>query len=381
MTNRQFLPYSRQEIDDADIRAVVDALRHPLITQGPRVAEFEAQVGARLGAKHVIAVSSGTAALHCAAFAAGVGPGDEVLVPAMTFAASANCARFLGADVRFVDMDPTTLNMDVAAAAAAVGPRTRAIVAVSFAGLPIDLAPMLELEERPFVIEDGCHALGGHRGGVPVGGPGGADITCFSLHPVKAMTSGEGGLAVTQDDELARRMRIFRTHGITKEATHPEPWEGDWFYEMQALGFNYRITDVLCALGRSQLTRLDGWIDRRNRVALAYRAALEDVSELVLPPAAPAGDLHAYHLFVVRALEGRERRREVFDGLRAAGIGVQVHYIPVYRLPYYRDTLGTGQDTCPQAERYYEQCISLPMFPGLDDDDVQRVVTTLGQLL
>jgi len=381
MTKQQFLPYGRQEIDDVDIRAVVDALRHPLITQGPRVAEFEAAVAAHLGARHVIAVSSGTAALHCAAFAAGVGPGDEVLVPAMTFAASANCARFLGADVQFVDLDRATLNMDAAAAAAAAGPRTRAIIPVSFAGLPIDLGPLLEIERRPVIIEDGCHALGGHRDGVAGGGHGGADITCFSLHPVKAMTSGEGGLAVTQDDELARRMRMFRTHGITKEATHPEPWEGDWFYEMQALGFNYRITDVLCALGRSQLSRLAGWIDRRNLVASAYRMALADVTGLELPPVAPIGDLHAYHLFVVRVLEGRERRREIFDGLRAAGIGVQVHYIPVYRLPYYRDTVAAAQHACPETERYYEQCISLPMFPGMDDDDVQRVVTTLRQLL
>jgi perosamine synthetase len=381
MTSPPFLPYGRQEIDDADVQAVVDALRHPLITQGPQVAEFEAAVGARLGAKHVIAVSSGTAALHCAAFAAGIGVGDEVLVPAITFAASANCARFMGADVRFVDLDPATLNMDAAVATAAVGPRTRAIVCVSFAGLPVDLGPLLELGQRPVIIEDGCHALGGHRNGVPVGGPGGADITCFSLHAVKAMTSGEGGLAVTQDDELARRMRIFRTHGITKDATHPEPWEGDWFYEMQALGFNYRITDVLCALGRSQLVRLDGWIERRNLVAAAYRLALADVRGLELPPSAATGDLHAYHLFVVRVLDGRERRRAVFEGLRAAGIGAQVHYIPVYRLPYYRDTLGARQDACPQAERYYEQCISLPMFPGMDDDDVQRVVTTIRQLL
>ena len=264
---------------------------------------------------------------------------------------------------------------------ATASPRTRAIVPVSFAGLPIDLRPLLGREDRPVVIEDGCHALGGHRGGVPVGGPGGADITCFSLHPVKAMTTGEGGLATTEDDDLARRMRLFRTHGITKDGIRPEPWEGDWYYEMHALGFNYRITDVLCALGCSQLSRLDGWVARRNLVARAYREALADIDGLALPPQANPSDLHAHHLFVVRITAGRERRREVFDGLRAAGIGVQVHYLPVYRLPYYRDELATAQHACPRAERYYEECISLPMFPGMEDGDVQRVVSTIRQLL
>jgi perosamine synthetase len=374
-----YLPYGRQEISEADISAVAESLRQPLITDGPGVTAFEDAMARYLGAKHVVAVSSGTAALHAAAFAIGLGPGDDCLVPAMTFAASANCALYVGATPRFVDIDLATWNIDTDATLNRVASSTGAIMAVSFAGLPVDISS-LRSAGLP-IVEDACHALGARREGRLVGAPGGADITCFSLHPVKAMTTGEGGLAVTEDDDLADRLRAFKTHGIVREGLRPEPWEGSWYYEMRALGFNYRITDIQCALGRSQLTRLDRWVVRRGEIAASYRKLLADEARLQLPPAAAAGELHGYHLFPVRVLTGRDARRQVFDGMRAAGIGVQVHYIPVYRLPYYRDQLRYPQDGCPNTEALYSGSISLPIFPSMTDGDIARVVGELTRLL
>jgi perosamine synthetase len=376
-----FLPYGRQEITDADVEAVADALRGELITQGPLIENFERAMASYLGASHAVAVSSGTAALHASAFAAAVGPGDEVITTPLTFAASANCARYLGADVRFVDIDPATWNLDTEAAAAAVSSRTRAIIPVSYAGLPVNLRPLEAVRGRVIVIEDGCHAIGGHRAGVKVGGAGGADLTAFSFHPVKAMTTGEGGLVTTEDSGLRRRAALFRTHGITRDGIAPGPNDGAWYYEMQALGFNYRITDVQCALGLSQLRRLDAWVGRRNAIACRYRELLTGDERIELPPPAPAGSLHGYHLFPIRLRDGAEARKTVFAALRAAGIGVQVHYIPVYRLPYWRDTVGAPQDACPHAEALYSGLISLPMFPALTETDQDRVVTALSEAL
>jgi UDP-4-amino-4,6-dideoxy-N-acetyl-beta-L-altrosamine transaminase len=376
-----FLPYGRQEIDDADIEAVVQALRAELITQGPRIEEFEEELAHYLGAGNVVAFANGTAALHGAAFAAGLGPSDEVITSPLSFAASANCALYVGARPKFVDISPETWNLDTAVAAAEAGERTRAVVAVSFAGLPVDLEPLNALRDKLVVIEDAAHALGGHRNGDRVGGPGGADLTTFSLHPVKAMTTGEGGAVATEDAELARRLRLFRTHGITKQGIAPSPLEGDWYYEMQLLGFNYRITDFQSALGSAQLRRLDERVARRNEIAERYRRLLAGEERIALPPPAPAGSLHAYHLFVVRLLAGAEARLSAFQALRKARIGVQVHYIPIYRLPYYRDVLGYPQHECPVAEDYYWGAISLPMFPAMTDSDVERVVHALGEAL
>jgi perosamine synthetase len=381
MSTATFLPYGRQDISDADVKAVVEALRAPMITQGPRVDAFERAFADTVGAKHAIAFSSGTAALHGAAHVAGLGEGDEVLVPPITFAASANCARYQGATVRFADIDLDTLCLDTAAAAAAIGPRTRAIVPVSFAGLPVDLSPFDAVRDRVVVIEDAAHALGALRDGRPVGGPGGADMTCFSLHPVKLMTTGEGGVVTTEDDELARSLRAFRTHGIVREDLNPGPLDGGWYHEMRDLGFNYRITDIQCALGTSQLTRLPDWVERRNALAERYRAALADEDRIILPPAAPPNWRHGYHLFVIQVRDGAEARLRTFEALRAAGIGVQVHFIPTYRMPYYRDTLGVPQDQCPAAEEYYAGAITLPLFPAMTDDDVDRVVEELGRCL
>lgn len=376
-----FLPYGRQQVSDEDVDAVTAALRGELITQGPTVGEFELRFAEYVGAKHAVAFANGTAALHGAAHAAGLGSGDEMLTTPLSFVASANCALYMGATVRFVDVDPATWNLDTAAAAAQVSDRTRAVVAVSLAGLPVDLEPLRDVRDRIVVIEDGCHALGGHRNGVRVGGPGGADMTTFSLHPVKAMTTGEGGMVTTEDDELAARLRSFRTHGIARDDLTPSAEEGSWYYEVRELGFNYRLTDFQCALGISQLERLDEWIAARNEVAGWYRELLADEPRIALPPAAPEGSLHAHHLFVVRVLAGPAVRREVFEGLRAAGIGVQVHYIPIYRFPYFRDKLGCPQDTCPHAEQYYASAISLPIYPRLSRRDVERVVSELTRLL
>ena len=376
-----FLPYGRQEISDEDVEAVVDALRSDLITQGPLIERFEGAMADYFGAAHAVAFANGTAALHGAAHAAGLGEGDEALVTPLTFAASANCVRYVGARPRFVDVAPDTWNLDCRAAAAAVGESTRAVVAVSFAGLPVDLGPLREVRDRVVVIEDACHAIGGERDGRKVGDPGGADLTCFSFHPVKTMTTGEGGLVTTEDPGLAERLRAFRTHGIVRTGIDPGPTDGDWYYDLRELGFNYRITDFQCALGISQLGRLDGWVAARNQIAARYRELLAGEERVGLPPAAPEGWLHGYHLFVVRVLAGAQARLEAFAALRRAGIGVQVHYIPVYRLGYYRDELGYPQDECPHAEEYYAGAISLPMFPAMDDADVRRVVDELTAVL
>lgn len=379
--SQAFLPYGRQQISEEDIHAVTAALRGDLITQGPLVEEFERRFAEYVGAKHAVAFANGTAALHGAAQAAELQAGDEMLTTPLSFVASANCALYMGASVRFVDVDPTTWNLDAEAAVEQVSEKTKSIIAVSLAGLPVDLEPLKSVRDRVVVIEDGCHALGGHRKGVRIGGPGGADMTTFSLHPVKAMTTGEGGMVTTENDDLADRLRSFRTHGIAREELKPSPDEGSWYYEMRELGFNYRLTDFQCALGLSQLQRLDEWIEARNKIADWYRELLADDPRIALPPSAPPGSLHAYHLFVIRVLAGPTVRRDVFEGMRAAGIGVQVHYIPIYRFPYYRDTLGYQQDTCPRAEDYYASAISLPVYPSLDRDDVEWVVTELRQLL
>lgn len=375
------LPYGRQQIDDDDVHAVVEALRSELITQGPLIERFESAVASYLGARHVVAFANGTAALHAAAFAAGLEPGDEVLTTALSFASSANCALYQGARPRFVDISPHTWNLDTEAVVGRMGSRTRAVIAVSFAGLPVDLEPLGSIRERVVVIEDAAHALGARRRGALVGGPGGADLTTFSLHAVKAITTGEGGLVATEDQQLARSLRLFRTHGITREGGSRAAIDGDWYYEMRALGFNYRITDFQCALGLSQLRHLDERVQRRNQIAERYRELLAEEPRIALPPAAPKRDLHGYHLFVVRVLAGAEARLRVFTAMRRAGIGVQVHYIPIYRHPYYRDVLRCAQDCTPATEEYYSGAISLPIFPEMSSEDIRRVVAELRRAL
>jgi perosamine synthetase len=371
------LPYGRQSIDEADVEAVVRALRSERVTTGPLVDEFERRLAGRVGAAHAVAVSSGTAALHAAMFAAGVGPGDEVIVPPLTFAATANAACYLGATPVFADVRRDTLNLDPAAAAAAVTPRTRAIVTVDFAGQPSDLEPLRALAAGRglTLIEDAAHALGAHYRGRPVGAH--ADLVTLSFHPVKHITTGEGGVVLTGDAELAARLRRFRNHGIDADAD-TRAARGDWYYEMLDLGFNYRLTDIQCALGLSQLDKLDGFLARRRALAARYAAALAGVPGVGLP--AVAADVrHAWHLFPV--LLDLERlavdRRAVFAALRAEGIGVNVHYIPVYWHPYYARR-GYRRGLCPVAEWAYERLLTLPLFPAMDDRDVDDVVRALA---
>jgi len=374
--DQTFLPYGRQQISDEDVAAVAAVLREPMITQGPRVAELEAAVCEFTGSAEAVAVSSGTAALHAAAAGLGLGPGDVVLAPPITFAASANCARYVGAEVRLVDIDPATLNIDVEEARriAAEDPRVRAVVAVSFAGLPVEIDPLRDA--GLVVIEDGCHALGGTRHGTIVGGPSAASATCFSLHPVKAMTSGEGGLLTTEDAELAGFVRRFREHGIERM---PGASDGPWAYDIAQAGFNYRITDFQCALATSQLARLPAWVVARNEIADAYRELLTGEDRIELPPEAPPDSVHGYHLFAIQVKAGAEARRRVFEGLREASIGTQMHYIPIYRFATY--AAEHDPSDFPNSEAYYAGALSLPVFPGMDRTDVERVVSELQRQL
>jgi UDP-4-amino-4,6-dideoxy-N-acetyl-beta-L-altrosamine transaminase len=327
-----------------------------------------------------VALSSGTAALHAACFAAGLGPGDEALVPAVTFVATANAVVYQGATPVFCDVDPDTATVDVSGLAPKVTARTKAVLPVDFAGHPCDLDPILELAERRglVVIEDAAHALGARYRGRRVGGI--ADMTVFSFHPVKHITTGEGGMVATDAPEFARRVRLFRQHGITKEPRDLERDDGPWYYEMHHLGFNYRITDFQCALGASQLKRAEAFIRAREGLAAEYDRLLERC-EAVQRPARRDWARHVYHLYPVRLRPGltRRTRREVFEELRAKGLGVQVHYIPVHLQPYYRRRFGTAEGQCPKAEAFYQAEISLPLFPRMRSRDVRRVVATLEE--
>lgn len=377
-----FLPYGRQTLDEADVAAVTSALEDPFLTQGPRVASFERSMCAYLGARHAVAFANGTAALHAAAHAAGLGAGDEMLTTPLSFVASANCALFVGARPVFCDIDPVTANLDVQRALDdGLVRRSKACVAVSMAGLPIDLEPLQAARREGLVlVEDACHALGARRAGGLVGGDGLADMTVFSFHPVKAITSGEGGMVTTVSDELAAVLRSFRTHGIHRPDHGEDPMHGGWHYDVESLGFNYRITDFQCALGEHQLTRLEDFMDARNRVAGLYRELLAEVDGLRLPAGADGKDRHAYHLFVVRFPEGAARRRAVYDHMHANGIGVQLHYVPIPVHSLYR-SLGYSMDGLDATQSYYEQALSLPIFPTMTEADVQRVVRELRRAL
>ena len=383
------IPYGRQDIRQEDIDAVVEVLRSDFLTQGPRVPAFEAAVVERVGATQGVATNSATSALHVACLALGVGPGDLVWTSANTFLASANCARYCGADVDFVDIDPRTWNLSVDALrtkleeAERAGRLPKVVIPVHLCGQACELAPIAELAERYGfrVLEDASHAIGGRYRDTPVGDCRYSDIAVFSFHPVKIITTAEGGLATTQDAELAERMRLFRSHGMTRD---PELMVGEspgpWYYEMVALGYNYRMTDLHAALGLSQLERLTEIVARRHELARAYDEALAELP-LQLPWNHP-DTYSALHLYPVRLRLDRIRRthREVFEELRERGIGVNLHYIPVHTQPYYRD-LGFSAGDFPEAERYHAEAISLPMFPTLTEGQQQEVVATLREVL
>lgn len=370
------LPYGRQTIDDDDVAAVVDVLRSDWLTTGPKVAEFEEAFAAQVGAAHAVAFSSGTAALHGAVFAANVGSGDEVVTSPLTFCSTANTVLFQGGTPVFADVAQDTLCLDPELAEQVVTTRTRAILPVDYAGHPADLRAFRELADRHglVLIEDACHALGATFDDRPVGSI--AELTAFSFHPVKHIATGEGGMVTTDDSELARRMRMFRSHGIDSDPRARQR-TGQWHYEMTALGYNYRLPDLVCALGLSQLTKLDANVARRRAIAAAYGRRLADVPGLRLPDVRPEVE-PAWHLYPVRVV-GLDREK-VFHALRAEGIGVNVHYVPVHLHPYYRERFGYAGGEYPVAEAAYETLLSLPMFHGMTDSDVDDVVEAVAKV-
>ncbi|MFC2095148.1 UDP-4-amino-4,6-dideoxy-N-acetyl-beta-L-altrosamine transaminase [Candidatus Bipolaricaulota bacterium] len=375
------LPYGHQWIDEEDIQAVIEVLRSGWLTTGPRVGEFEKAFADVVGAKEAVAVSNGTAALHAAVHAIGIEQGDEVIVSPMTFVATANCVVFEGGTPVFSDVDPDTLLIDPAEVEAKITPRTKALIAVDYTGQPCDYAALRSITDQHglSLVADACHALGGSYKGRPVGSL--ADLSTFSFHPVKHIATGEGGMITTDDPKLARRMRVFRNHGITTDHQKREQ-QGSWFYEMVDLGYNYRLTDLQCALGLSQLRKLSEWVKHRQEIAQRYNTAFAEISA-VRPLDAREDVSHAYHLYVIRLdLEQvRCTRTEVFAALRAEGIGVNVHYIPVHLHPFYRERFGTAPGMCPTAEAAYEELLSLPIFPRMVDQDAEDVITAVRKVI
>ena len=383
------IPYGRQTIDQDDIDAVVDALKSDFMTQGPRIPEFEKVVAEYHGCKFAVAFCNGTAALHACYHAAGLKPGEEFITSPITFVASANGGLYVGGIPRFVDINERDFCIDLGRIEESLTPKTRVITPVSFGGYPVDLKRLRTIADRHglTIIHDAAHAIGARRDGRSVSEH--ADMTILSFHPVKHVATGEGGMVLTEREDLYRKLILFRTHGLTRDPALMEENEDGWYYEMQDLGFNYRITDMQCALGTSQMKKLDHSLFRRNEIARFYHQELADLEWLKLPDytfdtswldnSAYADlkekprDMHAYHLFPVQVREVSERK-QVYDYLRESGIFVQVHYIPVHTMPYYRERYGFKRGDFPIAERFYAGEISLPMFPALKAEQLAYVV-------
>ncbi len=370
------IPYGRQIIDDDDIQAVVDVLKSDYLTTGPKIAEFEQSVSDYVGAKYAVAVSNGTAALHAACFAAGSGEGDEVITTPITFAASANCVLYCGGKPVFADIDPQTYNIDAEDIKRKITARTKAVIPVHLAGQPCDMDAIHKIAEEYhlMVIEDGAHALGSVYKGKKIGAL--SDMTTFSFHPVKPITTGEGGMVVTDDEELYQRLVLFRSHGITRDASLLTEDGGPWFYQQLELGYNYRITDIQCALGCSQMKKLQRFIGRRRELAARYDEALKDCPHLLLPYQLPQTE-SGYHLYIIQVTDCD--RRQVFEELRAKGVGVNVHYIPVYYHPYYREH-GYGDVCCPHAEQLYQRMMSIPLHAGMTDAQQDYVIQCIKEI-
>ncbi len=370
------IPYGKQSIDQSDLDAVAQVLRSDFITTGPKIAEFEKAVADYTGAGYAVAVSSGTAALHIACLAAGIGERDEVITTPITFAASANCVLYCGGKPVFADIDPATYNIDPKEIARNITARTKAILPVDFAGQPCDMDEIRRIARQNglLVIEDAAHALGAEYHGKKVGCL--ADMTTFSFHPVKSITTGEGGMVTTDSPKLCEKLRLFRAHGITRDPSQMEKDEGGWYYEQLALGYNYRITDFQCALGISQMKRLDRFLARRREIAKRYDEAFSRMKGIVIPAQA-GGRLSSRHLYCIQVTG--IPRKAAFDQLRSAGIGVNVHYIPVYRHPYYRN-LGYRNVRCKNAENLYEKILSLPIYPELTEEQQGKVIEAVGGL-
>lgn len=383
------IPYGRQDINQDDINSVVEVLRSDFLTQGPVVPAFESAVAGYCGARHAVAVNSATSALHIACLALGVGEGDLVWTTPITFVASANCALYCGAEVDFVDIDPQTYNVGTACLAEKLdnaekaGRLPKVLIPVHMCGQSCDMAAISDLSRRYGfkIIEDASHAIGGKYRDEPVGNCRYSDISVFSFHPVKIITTGEGGVATTNDSQLAKRMQLLRSHGVTRDPAEMtrEP-DGPWYYQQIALGFNYRMTEIQAALGLSQMQRLDEFVSKRHSLAILYDQLLADFP--VLTPRQRADSYSAMHLYVIRLkiAEIDKTHLQVFEALRAADIGVNLHYIPVYSQPYYQG-MGFQAKDYPQAQRYYSEAISLPMFPAMTDEQIHRVVATLEKVL
>lgn len=371
------IPYGRQSIEEDDIKAVADVLKGEFLTTGPTVDAFEKSVCNYTGAKYAAAIANGTAALHAACFAAGIGPGDEVITTPLTFAASANCVRYCGGTPVFADVDMKTYNIDPEDIKRKITDRTKAIIPVHLTGQPCDMDRIRRIagEHKLIVIEDAAHALGASYRGSCIGT--GSDMVTFSFHPVKPITTGEGGMIVTDNEEYYRKLKLFRSHCITREEDMMTENEGPWFYQQLYLGYNYRMTDIQAALGISQMKKLDRFLQRRKELAERYNKAFQGKEDVVIPYQAPEGE-SGWHLYMIQV--PNHDRREVFVKLREAGINVNVHYIPVYRHPYYREN-GYADVRCKNAEEIYSHLISLPLYPGLTDEQQDKVIQVLEAIL
>jgi len=370
------IPYGKQTIDQDDIQAVVDVLQSDFLTTGPKIAEFEQTVADYVGAKYAVAISNGTSALHAACFAAGIGPGDEVITTPLTFAASANCVLYCGGTPVFADVDPKTYNIDPEDIQRKITDRTKAIIAVHLAGQPCDMDAIHSIarEHGLIVIEDGAHALGSVYKGKKVGSM--SDMTTFSFHPVKPITTGEGGMIVTDNEDFYKKMILFHSHGITRDDSMMTRNDGPWFYQQFDLGYNYRITDIQCALGCSQMKKLDRFLARRKEIVAHYNEAFADCDNIITPYQLSDTE-SGWHLYIVQVKNCD--RRQVFEKMREKGIGVNVHYIPVYMHPYYQEH-GYENVHCANAEEIYSHIISLPLYPGLTSEQQDYVIDTLKSL-
>ncbi len=365
-----YIPYGRQCIDEEDIQAVVKTLQSDYLTTGPMVTEFENRVAEYVGAKYAVAVNSGTAALHIACLAAGIKEGEEVITSPITFAASSNCVLYCGGTPVFADIDEDTYNISPDEIERKLTGNTKAIIPVHYTGQPCDMDAIMDIAKKHdlLVIEDAAHALGASYKGKKIGSI--ADMTCFSFHPVKPITTGEGGMVVTNSEELYKRLVLFRSHGITRDEDMMLHNEGGWYYEQLELGYNYRITDISCALGNSQMNKLDSFLEKRRAIADRYNQAFEGVRQIKIPTV-QQGCESGWHLYMIQ-IKDRDRK-EVFDRLRENGIGVNVHYIPVYKHPYYQRN-GYAGVCCPNAELFYDRAISLPIFPALTEEQQDYVI-------
>jgi len=379
----ELLPYGHQWIDDEDIKAVSDILHSDWITQGSKVVEFEKEFANYVGAPYAVAVSSGTAALHTACFAAQIKKGDEAITTPITFAASANCVLYQGGIPVFADIREDTLNIDPEEIKKKITSDTRAIIPVDFTGQPVDLEKILQIARKNnlIVIEDASHALGATYKDSKIGSI--SDMTIFSFHPVKHITTGEGGMITTNNKEYYERLILFRTHGITKDKGKLLNYDGPWYYEMQELGYNYRLTDFQCALGISQLKKIDIIIQRRREIVQKYNYEFKSVPEIKIPQITPAGSNPAWHIYIIQLNLDRLKvdRREIFEALRAENIGVNVHYIPVHLQPYYQKRFGYHPGDFPKAENYYSRAITLPVFPKMSDKDIGDVVAAVKKVI